>query len=172
MPACGRCRRSWAPWGCKFGSVRALCIGGKEIKGSEGMNRLVPDLERIPCLQWQEKGMLWLWSLSVPADVSHGGICAGCDRGDEWQNAGQLSASFAGKEQKFHLLKSPKQPSSPQDCPELILIWILSDSKLTPPPLMQHFAVVENQIFPWEIDLVIKYKYCFKNALDFEHHFF
>lgn len=37
---------------------------------------------------------------------------------------------------------------------------------------MQHFAVVENQIYPWEFDPMIKYKCCLKIALDFEHHFF
>lgn len=33
MPGCGGSRRSWAPWGCRSGSVRAQCMEGKEIKG-------------------------------------------------------------------------------------------------------------------------------------------
>lgn len=86
------------------------------------MNRLVADLEWLPCLQQQEKGLLWLWSLSMPAEVSHGGICAGCGRRAGRQKAGQLSASSARQDQKFHRAESSKQPSRPQDCPELILI--------------------------------------------------
>lgn len=71
------------------------------------MNRLVcDDLEWLPCLQWQEKGMLWLQSLSVPAEVSSGGTCAGHGRRTEWQKAGQLSAFSAGQEQKNNRLKN------------------------------------------------------------------
>lgn len=141
MPMCGRCRRNWAPWGCMFGSVRALCIEGKEIKGSEGMNRLIPGLERIPCLRWQEKGdavpvvsfcacwgfpwrdLHWLWQ-------------------EGWVAEGrtELSASSAGQEQKFYTLESPKQPSRPQDWLGLILTWIISESKPTPPSLNATFC--------------------------------
>lgn len=65
------------------------------------MNRLVcDDLEWLPCLQWLAKGMLWLRSLSVPAEVSCGCPCTGHGGRAEWQKAGQLSASSAGQEQE------------------------------------------------------------------------
>lgn len=109
MPGCGRCRRSWAPRRCKFGSVRALYIEGKKITGSEGMNRLAPGLKRIPCLQWQEKGdavvsfcacwgfpwrdLCWLWQEGW---VAEGGtaLCLFCRSGSEIPHAGKPKATI------------------------------------------------------------------------------
>lgn len=87
------------------------------------MNRLVcDDPEWLPCLQGQEEGMLWLRSLSLPAEIARGGTRAGHGGRAEWQKAGQLSASSAGQERKSDRLESKKQPSRTQACPELILI--------------------------------------------------
>lgn len=90
--------------GCKLVSVRAPCIEGKEIKGSEGMKRLIPDLQRLPC-SGRKRGCcgcgLFLCLLRFPMEGSalamargRRALCLLCGSGTEIPHTGKPKATI------------------------------------------------------------------------------